>query len=281
MPTPLLFMTLHCGKFQFDLASRPLVMGIVNATPDSFSDGGQFAGVQAAVAHGLRLVEEGADILDVGGESTRPNAEPVSLEEELRRVIPVIEGLVGKVDVPISIDTYKPEVMRAAIAAGASMVNDVRALREPGAMEIVAASAAGVCLMHMPGTPRTMQNDPQYFDVVGELRQFLQARVQACEEADISRNRIVLDPGFGFGKRSAHNIALLRELGQICNLGYPVLAGLSRKSILGQITGQDIEDRLPASIAAALVAVMKGAAIVRVHDVKATFDAMKVLQAVS
>lgn len=256
-------------------------MGIVNATPDSFSDGGQFAGVQAAVAHGLRLVEEGADILDVGGESTRPNAEPVSLEEELRRVIPVIEGLVGKVDVPISIDTYKPEVMRAAIAAGASMVNDVRALREPGAMEIVAASAAGVCLMHMPGTPRTMQNDPQYFDVVGELRQFLQARVQACEEADISRNRIVLDPGFGFGKRSAHNIALLRELGQICNLGYPVLAGLSRKSILGQITGQDIEDRLPASIAAALVAVMKGAAIVRVHDVKATFDAMKVLQAVS
>lgn len=273
-------MQFHCGSYTLEL-SRPHVMGIVNATPDSFSDGGRFAVAQDAIAHGLRLVEEGADILDVGGESTRPNAEPVSLEEELRRVVPVIEGLAGRVDVPISIDTYKPEVMRAAIAAGASMVNDVRALREPGAMEVVTASDAGVCLMHMPGTPQTMQNDPQYADVVAELRMFLQDRAHACEAAGIDRNRIVLDPGFGFGKRSVHNIALLRELGQICALGYPVLAGLSRKSILGQITGNDIEDRLPSSIAAAVVAVMKGVAIVRVHDVRATSDAMKVLQAVS
>lgn len=280
MPTPLLFMTFHCGKFHFDL-TRPLVMGIVNATPDSFSDGGQFAVAQAAVEHGLRLVGGGADILDVGGESTRPNATPVPLEEELRRVIPVIEMLAGKVDVPISIDTYKPEVMRAAIAAGASMVNDVRALREPGAIEAVVASDAGVCLMHMPGNPQTMQNDPQYHDVVVEVRRFLRERALACEVAGISRDRIMLDPGFGFGKRTVHNVALLREIGQICSLGYPVLAGLSRKSILGEITGKDVKDRLPSSIAAAVVAVMKGAAVVRVHDVKATFDAMKVLQAVS
>lgn len=280
MPTPLLFMTFHCGKFQFDL-TRPLVMGIVNVTPDSFSDGGQPATAQAAIAHGLRLVEEGADILDIGGESTRPNAEPVPLQEELRRVLPVIEGLAGKVGVPISIDTYKPEVMRAAIAVGASMVNDVRALQEPDSLNVVAASDAGICLMHMLDTPQTMQNDPQYTDVVGEVREFLRQRALACEAAGIDRDRILLDPGFGFGKRSRHNIALLRELGQICAIGYPVLAGLSRKSVLGQITGKEVEDRLPSSIAAALVAVMKGAAIVRVHDVKATWDAMKVLQAVS
>ncbi len=273
-------MFFHCGSHTLDL-TRPLVMGIVNVTPDSFSDGGRFASTQLAVEHGLRLIEEGADILDIGGESTRPNAEPVALEEELRRIIPVIEGLAAQSSVPLSIDTYKPPVMRAAIEAGASLVNDVRGLQEPGAIEVVAASHAGVCLMHMPGTPQTMQNDPRYDDVVVEVRDFLLERAARCEAAGIGRDRIMLDPGFGFGKRSVHNIALLRELESLCGLGYPVLVGLSRKSVLGQITGNDVADRLPASLAAAVVAAMKGAAVVRVHDVKATKDALAVVSAIS
>jgi dihydropteroate synthase len=273
-------MIFRAGSYTPDL-NRPLVMGIVNVTPDSFSDGGQFSSTSLAIEHALKLVEEGADILDIGGESTRPNAEPVSLEEELRRVIPVIEGLAQRCNVPLSIDTYKPQVMKAAIAAGASLVNDVRGLQEPGAIEVVAASNVGVCLMHMPGTPQTMQSDPHYDDVVVEVRNFLLARAAACEAAGISRERIMLDPGFGFGKRSVHNIELLRELESLCGFGYPVLVGLSRKSVLGQITGKDVADRLPASLAAAVIAAMKGAAVVRVHDVKATRDALAVVAAIA
>jgi len=272
-------MMFTCGKYHLDL-TRPCVMGIVNVTPDSFSDGGKFAATEAAIAHGVDLVNQGAGILDIGGESTRPGATPVPLEEELRRVIPVIEGLVRSVDVPISIDTYKPEVMRAAIAAGASIVNDVFALREPGGLEVVAASNAGVCLMHSQGTPQTMQADPHYVDVVAEVLAFLQERMAAAEAHGIPRERIILDPGFGFGKRSVHNLALLRELHPLCALGQPVLVGLSRKSVLGQVTGNDIDARLHSSIAAAVIAAMKGAKILRVHDVKATVDALKIVSAV-
>jgi len=272
-------MIYHCGHYQLDLAS-PKVMGIVNVTPDSFSDGGEHASVQLAIEHGVRLVEQGADILDIGGESTRPGAEPVALDEELRRVIPVIEGLSNLVNVPLSIDTYKPEVMRAAVAVGADIINDVCALQQPGALEAAAAGNAGVCLMHMLGNPQTMQNDPQYDDVVGEVNGFLKQRADAAITAGIAPDRIMLDPGFGFGKRSVHNIALLRELSALCALGYPVLAGLSRKSVLGKLTGNRIEDRLPASLAAAVVAAMNGARILRVHDVKATKDALSVVAAV-
>lgn len=255
-------------------------MGIVNVTPDSFSDGGKFAAAQTAIEHGLRLAEEGAAILDVGGESTRPGATPVPLEEELRRVIPVIEGLAAKAGVPVSIDTYKPEVMRAAIAAGASIVNDVFALQQPEALEAVAATDAGVCLMHSQGTPQTMQIDPQYQDVVGEVADFLRARLAAAKAHGIAAERVVLDPGFGFGKRSVHNIALLRELETLCALGQPLLVGLSRKSVLGQIVGADVDSRSHASLSAAVIATMKGARILRVHDVKATVDALKVVSAI-
>lgn len=272
-------MKLTCGKFELDL-TRPRVMGIVNVTPDSFSDGGKFAVAELAVAHGMELVGQGADILDVGGESTRPGATPVPLDEELRRVIPVIEGLAAKSRVPISIDTYKPEVMQAAIVAGASIVNDVFALQQPGALEAVAASNAGVCLMHSQGTPQTMQLDPQYRDVVREVYDFLRDRMAACEAHGIVRERIVLDPGFGFGKRSVHNIALLRELNILCELGQPVLVGLSRKSVLGQLTGNDVDARLHASLSAAVISAMKGARILRVHDVKATVDALRIVTAV-
>jgi dihydropteroate synthase len=272
-------MKLTCGKFELDL-TRPRVMGIVNVTPDSFSDGGKFAVAELAVAHGMELVGQGADILDVGGESTRPGATPVPLDEELRRVIPVIEALAVKSRVPISIDTYKPEVMKAAIAAGASIVNDVFALQQPGALEAVAASNAGVCLMHSQGTPQTMQLDPQYQDVVREVHDFLRDRMAACEEHGIGRERIVLDPGFGFGKRSMHNITLLRELKILCELGQPLLVGLSRKSVLGQLTGNDVDARLHASLSAAVISAMNGARIVRVHDVKATVDALRIVTAV-
>lgn len=272
-------MLFSCGKHQLDL-SRPVVMGIVNVTPDSFSDAGKFSAADAAIAHGLALTAQGAGILDIGGESTRPGATPVPLQEELRRVIPVIEALSDQAGVPVSVDTYKPEVMRAAIAAGASIINDVFALQEPGALEAVAASDAGVCLMHSQGTPQTMQADPQYQDVVREVTDFLRARMAAAEAHGITRERIMLDPGFGFGKRSVHNIALLHELDSLCALGYPVLAGLSRKSILGQITGGDVDARLHSSIAAAVIAAMKGARILRVHDVKATVDALKIVTAV-
>lgn len=271
--------TLRCGKFALAL-DRPLIMGVVNVTPDSFSDGGLWFDAEQAAGHARRLVDEGADLLDIGGESSRPGAAPVSVEDELRRVLPVLQKLNG-VGVPISVDTVKPEVMREAVRAGASMINDISALRAPCAMEAVAASDVGICLMHMQGEPRTMQKNPHYRDVVAEIREFLEGRVREAEKAGISRDRLVLDPGFGFGKTVAHNLALLKHLGSIAGLGLPVLAGLSRKSILGVITGNKVEDRLAASIAAALLAVSNGAKIVRVHDVKETKDALAVFNAVT
>jgi dihydropteroate synthase len=270
-------MFLHCGKFHLDL-SRPLIMGIINVTPDSFSDGGRHLRRNAALAHAHRLIDEGADILDIGGESTRPGSLPVGVEEELDRVMPVIEGLHGA-PVPLSIDSCKPEVMCAALAAGASMVNDIDALQQPDAMAAVAASDAAVCLMHKLGTPQTMQIEPQYEDVVSEVKQFLRERIAAAKAAGIARSRIVADPGFGFGKTLVHNLALLRNLNDFAELEVPLLAGLSRKSMLGTITGQDVEHRVYASVAAALIAVQRGAAIVRVHDARATVDALKVWQA--
>ncbi len=268
-----------CGKYQLDLA-KPLVMGIVNVTPDSFSDGGRYQSTNKAVEHALQLVEEGAQILDIGGESTRPGATPAGLAEELLRVIPVIEALVKLVKIPLSIDTYKPQVMQAAVLAGVSMVNDIKAMQEPNALEVVSKSDVGICLMHMLGTPQTMQADPQYGDVVGDVKAFLIARLQASIDAGIDRNRILLDPGFGFGKRTEHNITLLQQLPLIVDIGQPVLVGLSRKSILGQVLGDNQSDRVSASIAASVVAVMNGANVLRVHDVKATVDALKVVMAI-
>lgn len=253
-------------------------MGIVNATPDSFSDGGQYHHRDAAIAHAQQLLAEGADIIDIGGESTRPGALPVSVQEELDRVMPIIEGLPG---VPISIDTFKPLVMREAITAGAVMVNDINALQDEAAMKIVAARKVAVCLMHKRGDPQTMQQQPHYEDVVAEVSAFLSARIASAEAAGIARERIVIDPGFGFGKSLGHNLALLRELHRFTALGVPLLAGLSRKSMLGALTGRDAVERLPASIAAALIAAQQGAKIVRVHDVAATVDALKILNAVS
>lgn len=261
-------------------------MGIVNVTPDSFSDGGKFTATNLAIEHALKLAEEGADILDIGGESTRPNATPVSLQQELDRVIPVIEALVKQlkqdkqVNIPISIDTYKPQVMQAAIAAGASMVNDVRALQEDGALEIVAKTNVGICLMHMQGTPQTMQQNPHYADVVNDVKAFLAARLQASIHAGVATSRILLDPGFGFGKTREHNILLLQNLQSFATLGQPLLVGLSRKSVLGQVTGNDINARLYASIAASVLSAMKGAKMLRVHDVRATVEALKFVQAV-
>ena len=270
---------LHCGNFHFTM-SRPLVMGIVNVTPDSFSDGGRHLQRDAALAYAHQLIAEGADILDIGGESTRPGAQPVSIQEELDRVLPIIEGLRGA-PVPISIDTFKPVVMQAAIAAGAQMVNDIDALQDVAAMQAVAASNVAVCLMHKRGNPQTMQEQPLYQNVVDEVGAFLCVRIAAAEAAGIQRERIVIDPGFGFGKTLAHNLALLRELKKLTELGVPVLAGLSRKSMLGAITGQDVEHRVHASVAAALLAVQRGAKIVRVHDVRATVDALKIWNAVN
>lgn len=270
----------QCGRYTLPL-NRPYVMGIVNVTPDSFSDGGQFSNTDLAVAHALKLVEEGADILDIGGESTRPNAEPVPLQEELNRVIPVIQALQGRVNVPISIDTYKPEVMQAAIVAGADLVNDIKALQEIGALDAVKNSTVGICLMHMQGTPQTMQIDPHYEDVVAEVKTFLNHRLQILLNAGIEKSRILLDPGFGFGKTREHNIRLVKELDQLLNLGQPLLVGLSRKSVLGKLTGGDESQRLHASVAAAVVSAMKGAHVVRVHDVRATVEAMKIVAAVN
>jgi dihydropteroate synthase len=277
-------MFLRCGSFRFDLTSPlnkgPLVMGIVNVTPDSFYDGGLHAQRDAALTHARQLIDEGADILDIGGESTRPGARPVGIQEEMDRVLPVIEGLRGA-PVPISIDTFKPEVMRAAIAAGVQMVNDIDALQFPATMNAVAGSDVAVCLMHKQGKPQTMQERPDYQDVVAEVHGFLTERVAAAEAAGIRRDRIVIDPGFGFGKTLAHNLVLLRELGRLNDLGVPILAGLSRKSMLGALTGRDVGQRLAASVAAALIAVQRGAGIVRVHDVGATVDALKILAAVN
>ncbi len=260
---------------------QPRVMGIINVTPDSFSDGGAHASVEAAVAHGLRLVEEGADLLDVGGESTRPGADEVPVAEELRRVIPVIERLAEQTGVPISVDTSKAEVMRAAVAAGAGMINDVYALRRDGALEAAAELGVPVVLMHMQGGPRTMQDAPHYQDVVAEVHGFLAQRVFACEMAGIPKKRLVLDPGFGFGKTLEHNLALLAQLGRFAELGGTVLAGLSRKRMIGALTGREVDDRVAGSVAAALVAVQRGARIVRVHDVAPTVDALKVWNAVA
>ncbi|MDO9468484.1 MAG: dihydropteroate synthase [Thiobacillus sp.] len=269
---------LHAGTHRLSLA-RPLVMGIVNVTPDSFSDGGCLGDAQAAIRHALKLQKAGADILDVGGESTRPGAAAVPADEEMRRVLPVIEALADRGCV-VSVDTMKPEVMRAALAAGAAMVNDVMALRAPGALDAVAASDAAVCLMHMQGAPRTMQQAPSYADVVDEVKQFLQARVAACEAAGIDHARMVIDPGFGFGKTLAHNLALLRHLAHLAESGLPVLAGLSRKSMLGTLTGRSVDEREFAGVAAHLMAVARGAKMLRVHNVAAMRDALAIWNAV-
>jgi dihydropteroate synthase len=277
MPSPPA--TLRCADKTLDL-SRPVVMGVLNVTPDSFSDGGRFQPLEAAVAHGVRLAEEGAALIDVGGESTRPGAVPVALEEELRRVVPVIERLRATTGAIISVDTSKPEVMRAALAAGAGLVNDVYALRAPGALDAVAASGCALCLMHMQGEPRTMQVAPYYADVVAEVRAFLAERVAACRLAGIEPQRLVLDPGFGFGKTLEHNLTLLRHLGEVAAGGLPVLVGLSRKSMVGTLTGRSPGERANGSVALAVIAVLAGARIVRAHDVGATVEALRVVTAV-
>jgi dihydropteroate synthase len=271
-------MFLQCGKFQLSLA-RPLIMGVVNVTPDSFSDGGKFVELNQSFAHAERLIAEGADVLDIGGESTRPGAAPVSLDEERRRVLPLLEKLTAA-NVPLSIDTHKPELMREAVAAGASMVNDVSGFRNAGAFDAVACGDAAICIMHMQGEPRTMQHNPQYDDVAREVHDYLETRVQAAEAAGIARNRIAVDPGFGFGKTLEHNLTLLRNLRALRDTGCTVLAGLSRKTMLGKITGRGPAERVHASVAAAMIAVQNGAQIVRVHDVAATRDALAVLAAV-
>ena len=255
-------------------------MGILNVTPDSFSDGGAWTDPDTALRHALDMVADGADIVDVGGESTRPGAQPVSVQEEIDRVVPIIERLSGEADCAVSIDTSKPQVMREAVQAGATMINDVFALRVDGALETVAHLNVPVCLMHMQGEPRVMQKNPHYDDVVSEVSEFLLRRAAACEAAGIAHSQIVIDPGFGFGKSLEHNLALFAALPQLANLGYPVLVGVSRKSMLGQITGRDTGDRLAASVASAVLAAQAGAAIVRVHDVAETADALKVLSAV-
>jgi len=271
--------TLDCAGRSLDL-SGPCVMGVLNITPDSFSDGGDFFGADRALRRAERMVEEGADILDIGGESTRPGAAPVSVREEIDRVVPVIEALAPRISVPISIDTSKPEVMRAAVNAGAGMVNDVRALREPGALETAVEVGVPVCLMHMQGEPRTMQTAPVYRDVVFEVRDFLRRRIQVCVSAGMAPERVLVDPGFGFGKTLAHNLALLAELAELCLLGPPVLVGLSRKSMIGTLTGRPVTERLAGSLAAAVLAVAQGARLVRVHDVATTVDALRVAWAV-
>ena len=272
--------TLDCAGRILRL-DRTRVMGIVNVTPDSFSDGGDHFDVDAAVAHGLRLAEEGADILDVGGESTRPGSEGVGVEEEVRRVVPVIERLVRETALPVSIDTWRPEVMRAAVAAGAGMINDIRALRAEGALDAAAESGVPVVLMHMLGEPHSMQESPEYDDVVADVHRFLAERIFAAEMAGIPRKRLVADPGFGFGKTTAHNITLLARLERFVELGVPVLAGLSRKRSIGEITGRDeAKARVHGSVAAHLVAAQRGAMLLRVHDVAATVDALKVWSAV-
>ncbi len=271
-------MLLRAGKFSLSL-DRPYVMGIVNVTPDSFSDGGKFLARDLAIAHARRLIEEGADIIDIGGESTRPGAATTSLQEELDRVMPVLAAIIGD-GVPVSVDTQKPAVMLAAIKAGAAMINDVNALQAAGAIEACAASNVAVCLMHIQGSPATMQQAPAYQDVVAEVTTFLAAKSGACLDAGIERERIVIDPGFGFGKTVEHNFMLLRKLNALATLGFPVLAGFSRKASLGIVTGRGADERLAASIAAAMLCAQNGATILRVHDVRETVDAIKVLMAV-
>lgn len=271
-------MILQCGKYRLAF-DRPLIMGVVNVTPDSFSDGGHYQGHDAAVAHARRLIDEGADLLDIGGESTRPGATAVSLEEERRRVLPVLEALLPA-NIPLSIDTQKPELMREAAAAGAAMINDVNGFEAVGALQSVSGSDCAVCIMHKQGQPQTMQQAPQYRDVVAEVDAYLHARMVAAEAAGIAPSRLVIDPGFGFGKTLEHNMLLLRELDRLAATGVPVLAGLSRKSMIGALTGREVGDRVFGSVAAALIAAQRGAAILRVHDVAATRDALAVWKAV-
>jgi dihydropteroate synthase len=268
----------HCGRFVLN-AERPLIMGIVNLSDDSFSGDGLHGNAEAAIAQGLRLIEEGAHILDFGAESSRPGAPPVPAQQEIDRLLPVIEAL-RSIGTPLSIDTVKPEVMRITLAAGVDMINDINALRAPGALETVAASKAGVCLMHMQGAPGNMQDNPHYVDIVAEVAEFLGERVAAAEAAGITLNRIAVDPGFGFGKTLEHNIELLRRLTELVVPGLPLLVGMSRKSMLGLITGRAAPDRIFGGVAAHVLAVLHGARIVRVHDVAATRDALMVVQAV-
>jgi len=268
---------LRCGRFALPL-ERPALMGVLNVTPDSFSDGGRFLAREAALARARRMLEEGATIVDIGGESSRPGAQPVSEEAELARILPVLEALSG-LEAPLSVDTRRPRVMREALAAGASMINDIDALSAPGAMEAVAASGCAVCLMHKKGEPGVMQRDPSYADVVREVKDYLSGRIAAAEGAGIGRERIVADVGFGFGKTVGHNLELQKRLGEFGALGVPILAGWSRKSTLGRITGRAVEDRLAASVAAALLAAQAGANILRVHDVAPTRDALAVWEA--
>jgi dihydropteroate synthase len=272
-------MRLVCGNRVLDLR-RPVVMGVLNVTDDSFSDGGRYRSLDAAVGHAMAMVQDGAAIIDIGGESTRPGAEPVPLQKELDRVLPVIEALKARVDTVISIDTMKPQVMRAAVGAGAGVINDVFALQAPGALEAVAGSSAAVCLMHMQGTPRTMQQNPVYGDVVREVKDFLQQRAEACRQAGIDAARIALDPGFGFGKTVEHNLRLLRGLADVTAGAYPVLIGLSRKSMLGKLTGRAASDRLAGGLALHAIGTLLGARIIRTHDVKETCDAIAVAWAV-
>ncbi len=283
-PTPPA-LRLRCAGRVLSLG-QPIVMGVLNVTPDSFSDGGRYASIEEAVAAGERMAREGALILDVGGESTRPGASPVSAEEELRRVLPVVEQLAGRVDAVISVDTSQPEVMRRAADCGAGMINDVRALRSAATLEAAAAGELGICLMHMRGEPRTMQQAPEYVDVVSEVRDFLAERVRACLARGIATERLCVDPGFGFGKRLGHNLQLLRRLEALGVLGLPVLVGLSRKSMSGTLgttaSGgpRAPAERLAASLALACLAVQRGARIVRAHDVAATVEALRVVETV-
>jgi len=272
-------MLIDCAGKSLDL-SVPRVMGILNVTPDSFSDGGCFVRPAEAIEQALRMVDEGASIIDIGGESTRPGAQDVPIEEEIRRVVPVIEALAPELPVPISVDTSKPEVMRAAVTAGAGLVNDVYALRREGALEAAAELQVPVCLMHMQGEPRTMQAEPHYVDVVAEVVAFLREQVARCEAAGIERGRLLLDPGFGFGKSLEHNLVLLRHLDELAVDGLPLLVGMSRKSMIGAVLDAPVEERLYGSVAAAALAVWQGARVIRVHDVKATADAVKLAWAV-
>ena len=273
-------MILDCAGKPLDL-SQPRVMGILNVTPDSFSDGGRFFGRDQAIEQALRMQEEGAAIIDIGGESTRPGAADVPVQQELDRVIPLIEALAPALEVPISVDTSKPEVMRAAVEAGAGMINDVYALRRDGVLEAAAGLEVPICLMHMQGQPRSMQQAPKYQDVVQEVRDFLLEQAARCEQAGISRHRLLLDPGFGFGKTLEHNLSLLKHLPQLVVEGYPILVGMSRKSMIGAVLEVPVEERLHGSVATATLAAWMGARIVRVHDVKATVEAMKMVAAVA
>jgi len=267
---------LQLNKHVFDL-KRPLLMGILNITPDSFSDGGQYLTLDEALKRAHQMIEEGVDIIDIGGESTRPGSEPVSVDEELKRIMPIIEALKKKSDIAISVDTYKPQVMKAVIDLDVAMINDVYALSQPGAIDAVKHSNVGICLMHMQGTPKTMQVNPHYTNVVSEVKLFLDARVKHLISEGIDKSRMILDPGFGFGKTFEHNIALLQNLESFESIELPLLVGLSRKSFIRKILNDDYDDHLSGSISAAIFSVIKGAKILRVHDVKETKSALKII----